>query len=58
MGYQSKRAVYQVTEFKDGCVYKTQRLEDEWVDINVEVHPEHPHKLYGTAEKFEVRRVE
>lgn len=56
--YQTKREVWQVTEYRDGCIYRTEKIGEEWVDADITLHPEHPDKTYAPTGRFEVRRIE
>ena len=39
MKYQSVRELYQITEWRDGCVYKTKRIGYVWATFN-HIHPD------------------
>lgn len=57
MAFEFKRSVWKVVERRDGAVFRTERLEDEWVAEGVDSHPD-PDKFYGSPDKFEARRQE
>jgi hypothetical protein len=33
MKYQGRRQLYAITEYRDGCVYRTKFVKEVWVDV-------------------------
>jgi hypothetical protein len=56
MEYQIKRALWKITEYRDGCVYKAEFVRDVWVDGKNRPLPPEGH-LYATPEKYENPRI-
>lgn len=51
MSFECLLEVWEVTEWKNGCIFKTRYVEDVWVPFDpvtfvAHRHPEYPNKLY------------
>ena len=54
MKFQGMRQVYKITEWKDGCVYKTKHVGYAWIDIDKHVNALDGHELTSISTKHMV----
>ncbi len=57
-----KMPLIRITEWRDGCVFKTEPAGEVWVPLGEGMpgkqYGDDPNVRFGTPEKFEVRRVQ
>lgn len=62
MSIQTKVALFQITERRDGDVFRTERLADTWVELTdagkSPTRPVYADLLFGTADAFQTRKVD
>jgi len=40
MAFQAKYDVYKIIEYRDGCVYKTRKVDSIWLDVKSRTYEE------------------
>jgi hypothetical protein len=51
MKYQGRRELFKITQWKDGCVYKTKPLYEVWADLDPQAKAPEGHILSSLSTK-------
>lgn len=54
MKYQGLRELHQITQYKDGCVYRTKKIKRVWIDLDPIPEPPKDHMFCSLSSNIQL----